>query len=48
MPKANWLDFYILVRSAANFGPILDFKVSTDSLDPEDFKNDLKKTNLGL
>ena len=31
LPKENWLDFYVLARSSVNFGPILDFKVSTDS-----------------
>ena len=42
LSKEDWLDFYVLVRSSVNFGPILDFKVSTDSLDPGDFKNGLK------
>ena len=31
LPKLICLDFYILVRSSANFGPILDLKVSVDS-----------------
>ena len=42
LPKTDWLDFYVLVCNSANFGPIFDFKVSTDSLDPGDFKNGLK------
>ena len=29
--ESRKLDFYVLVCSSAIFGPILDFKVSTDS-----------------
>ena len=40
-------DFHVLVCSSAIFGPISDFKVSTDSWDPKDFKNGLKKAKQG-
>ena len=42
LPKGNLLEFYVLVHSSVNYGPNLDFKVSTGSLDRGDFKNDLK------
>ena len=40
-------DFYVLGCSSTKFQPILDFKVPTDSQDPKDFKNVLKKANKG-
>ena len=41
------VDFYVSGCSSVNFGPILDFKVSVDSLDPRDFKNGLKLAKQG-
>ena len=45
LPNMIWVDFYVLVCRSANFGPILDFKVSADSYVPKDFKSGLKKVN---
>ena len=42
LQKCFWVDFYVLARSTVNFHPIGVLKVSTDSLDPGDFKSGLK------
>ena len=46
LPKLNWVDFDVLARSSVNLCPIGVLKVSTDSLDPEDFKSSLKIQNF--
>ena len=41
--KAKFVDFHLLGCSLVKFGPDVKFLGSTDSCDPEDFKNSLKK-----
>ena len=41
--KAKFVDFHLLGCSLVKFCPDVKFLGSTDSCDPEDFKNSLKK-----
>ena len=41
--KAKFVDFHFLGCSFVKFGPDVKFLGSTDSFDPENFKNSLKK-----